>query len=214
MQQVASFLTIDENRHMRTASHLRPEIYQRILGEAERLFRTLGYGKTTIADIAAACRMSSANVYRYFENKAAINEAIARCLLHRIEAISMAIAEEDTRPAAERLKQLVLEQHRYTCEQYLQESKVHEMVIKAMDEQWPVIDAHIERLRGCYERVLQSGVDRGEFAAEAVTAYRHCVFNAVIPFAHPQVVAERYANDQGAQAHAMADFLIHALGAD
>jgi AcrR family transcriptional regulator len=198
---------------MSSARHLRPDIHQRILREAEQLFRTLGYTKTTIADIAGACGMSSANVYRYFENKAAINEAIARCLLQRIEDRSNVIATDHTRSAAERLKQLVLEQHRYTCEQYLQESKVHEMVIKAMDQQWPVIDAHIEQLRRCYAEVLQSGVARGEFAAKAVAQFSHAVFNAVIPFAHPQIVAERYSNDQGTQADLMADFLIHALRA-
>ena len=47
-----------------------------IVEAAERLFRTLGYQKTTVADIARALRMSPANVYRFFPSKAAINEAI------------------------------------------------------------------------------------------------------------------------------------------
>ncbi len=38
----------------------------RIADAAERLFRTLGYQKTAVADIARECGMSPANVYRFF----------------------------------------------------------------------------------------------------------------------------------------------------
>ncbi|MBV8063194.1 MAG: hypothetical protein JOY51_06335, partial [Nevskia sp.] len=40
-----------------------------------------------------------------------------------------------------------------------------------------------------------------------------CVFNAIMPFCHPQLVAEKFAADQGVQAAMMADFLIEALRA-
>ena len=195
---------------MRNASSTRPETHEKILAEAERLFRFLGYAKTTVADIASACHMSTANVYRYFESKAALNEEITEVVLGRVEVHSREIAAEQS-SAAIRLKRLILAQHRYTCEQYLEDAKVHEIVIKAMDEQWGVIDAHIERLRDCFRRVLTDGVTAGEFDAQTVATRGECVFNAVIPFCHPQVVAERYARDNGRQASLMADFLIDAL---
>lgn len=190
----------------------RPDVHSRILAEAERLFRLLGYAKTTVADIAAACQMSTANVYRYFDSKATLNEEITEQVLSRLEEASRTIASEQG-PAADRLKRLVLAQHRYTCEQYLQESRVHEIVIKAMDEQWAVIDAHIDRLRECFRTILLDGVKQGEFDAQEVKVHAECVFNAVIPFCHPQVVAERYAKDEGRQAALMADFLVSALRA-
>ena len=203
-------MTINENRQMRTAAHQRPDVYEQILAVAEQLFRTLGYGKTTIADIAAALGMSSANIYRYFENKSAINEAITHRVLARAEALVQSILSAPD-SAATRLRRMILELHRYTCEQYLQESKVHEIVIKAMDEQWGVIDAHIKRLRASFQQVLDDGVAQGEFHPLAVAHYSDSVFNAVIPFCHPQVVAERFVRDDRQQAHRMADFLLHAL---
>ena len=48
----------------------------RILATAERFFREIGYQKTTVSDIAKTLRMSPANVYRFFESKKAINEAV------------------------------------------------------------------------------------------------------------------------------------------
>lgn len=38
-----------------------------ILATAERLFREIGYLKTTVADIAKTLKMSPANIYRFFD---------------------------------------------------------------------------------------------------------------------------------------------------
>lgn len=195
---------------MRNASQTQPETRDRILAEAERVFRAYGYAKTTVADIAKACGMSPANVYRFYESKAAINEAITALILKRQEDLALSIAAE-RRPAAQRLKKLIVEMHRFTCEQYLNESQVHEIVAKAMDEQWSVIDAHIERLRLLYRAVIDDGVRGGEFAGKDVEKRGNCVFNAIMPFCHPQLVAEKFAQDKGEQAEMMADFLIEAL---
>lgn len=197
---------------MRNAAQTQPETRDRILAEAERVFRAYGYAKTTVADIAKACGMSPANVYRFYESKAAINEATTALILRRQEDLALSIAAE-RRPAAQRLKKLILEMHRFTCEQYLNESQVHEIVRKAMDEQWSVIDAHIERLRLLYRAVIDDGVRTGEFAARDVEQRGTCVFNAIMPFCHPQLVAEKFAQDKGAQAELMADFLVEALRA-
>jgi AcrR family transcriptional regulator len=53
----------------------------RIVATAERLFREIGYQKTTVADIAKSLKMSPANVYRFFDSKKAINEAVAERLM-------------------------------------------------------------------------------------------------------------------------------------
>ncbi|GAC1623129.1 MAG: TetR family transcriptional regulator [Nevskia sp.] len=195
---------------MRSAAITQPEIRDRILTEAERLFRSIGYSKTTVADIAEACEMSPANVYRFFESKSAINEAITEVVLNRMEVLAQSIAREQ-RPASERLKKLIMEGHRFTCEQYLNESRVHEIVAKAMDEQWSVIDAHIERVRTSYRLIIEDGARSGEFQSRELDDRCQCVFNAVIPFCHPQLVAERFADDRGRQAALMAEFLVQAL---
>ena len=52
-----------------------------ILATAERLFREIGYLKTTVGDIAKTLKMSPANVYRFFDSKKAIHEGVARRLM-------------------------------------------------------------------------------------------------------------------------------------
>ena len=59
---------------------------------AERLFREIGYQKTTVADIAKMLRMSPANVYRFFDSKKAIHEGVARSLMGEVEIEAQRIA--------------------------------------------------------------------------------------------------------------------------
>ena len=60
------------------SEHIEPDTRDQILTVAERLFREIGYQKTTVADIAKVLRMSPANVYRFFDSKKAIHEGVAR----------------------------------------------------------------------------------------------------------------------------------------
>ena len=48
----------------------------RIVAAARELFRQFGFTKTAMQEIAAACDMSAANLYRFYENKLAIGVAV------------------------------------------------------------------------------------------------------------------------------------------
>ena len=67
------------------AEHIEGDTRDRILEVAERLFRVIGYQKTTVGDIAKELRMSPANVYRFFESKKAIHQSVARSLMGEVE---------------------------------------------------------------------------------------------------------------------------------
>src|ERR1700753_4345139 len=86
----------------------------RILVVAERLFRQIGYQKTTVGDIAKELRMSPANVYRFFDSKKAIHEGVARALMGEVEQAAQAIV---ARPGAAvpKLRELLTAIHRMNC---------------------------------------------------------------------------------------------------
>lgn len=197
---------------MRSASITQPEVRGQILATAEKLFRAYGYAKTTVADIARDCGMSPANVYRFFESKAAVNEAITEVLLSEVEARAQAIAAEH-RPVADRLRKMLLEMHGFALERFLRESSVHELCRKAMDEQWGVIEAHIHRIRALTRSLVEEGMKNGEFPRRDVDVTARCISNAMMPFCHPQTVAENFAKDQKRQAMQMGEFLVAALKA-
>src|SRR3984893_7262101 len=185
------------------------DIRERILITTERLFREIGYQKTTVADIAKTLRMSPANVYRFFDSKKAIHEGVARGLMGGVEDAAQAIA---TRPgsAASRLREMMTAIHRMNCERYLGDSKLHEMVEVAMEESWEVCVAHMERITQAIGSVIAQGAASGEFEAPDVPLAAMCACTAMMRFFHPQMMAQ-CANKPGPSLDEMIDFVIAGL---
>src|SRR5882724_251672 len=144
------------------AENVETDTRERILLTAERLFREIGYQKTTVADIAKALRMSPANVYRFFDSKKSINEGVARSLMGGVESAAHQIAAKRG-PASSRLRELLTTIHRMNSERYVDDSKLHEMVAVAMEEDWDVCVAHIECCTRIIGQVIADGVASGEF---------------------------------------------------
>ncbi|MGO4711160.1 TetR/AcrR family transcriptional regulator [Bradyrhizobium sp. 2TAF24] len=181
----------------------------RILVAAERLFREIGYQKTTVADIAKALRMSPANVYRFFDSKRAIHEAVARRLMGEVEIAATAIAFEDLEPVS-RLRRLLASIHHMNVERYTGDEKIHQMVAMAMEEDWQVCNAHFERLTGIIGKVIDDGVKQGVFAAPDLALAAMTTATAMSRFFHPQMIAQ-CAHKPGPTLEQMIDFVIAAL---
>jgi len=181
----------------------------RILVAAERLFREIGYQKTTVADIAKVLRMSPANVYRFFESKRAIHEAVARRLMGEVEIAATAIAFEDLEPVG-RLKRLLASIHHMNAERYTGDEKIHQMVAMAMEEDWQVCNAHFERLTGIIGKVIDDGVKAGVFEAPDLALAAMTTSTAMSRYFHPQMIAQ-CADKPGPTLEQMIDFVIAAL---
>ena len=191
------------------SEHIEPDTRERILVVAERLFREIGYQKTTVADIAKVLRMSPANVYRFFDSKKAIHEGVARTLMGGVEDAAQAIATGPG-PAAARLRELVTTIHRMNTERYVGDSKLHEMVEIAMEESWEVCVAHMQRLTETIAQVIAEGAASGEFDAPDVPLAAMCTCTAMMRFFHPQMIAQA-ANKPGPSLDQMVDFVLAGL---
>ncbi|WP_442754638.1 TetR/AcrR family transcriptional regulator [Methylocystis sp. JAN1] len=161
----------------------------RIVATAERLFREIGFQKTTVADIARELRMSPANVYRFFSSKSEIHVAVARQLMSEVETAAQMIASGPG-TASERLRALVLGNETMNADRYLADRKMHDMVEVALDEHWPTIDEHIDRIDAIVESVVAAGMESGEFAKGDARLAAKLVHMAVIRFCHPRLMVE------------------------
>jgi AcrR family transcriptional regulator len=191
--------------------HAETDARERILITAERLFREIGYQKTTVADIAKTLRMSPANVYRFFDSKKSITAGVARRLMGEVEQALQAIAKRPGN-AVERLRELLQTVHRMNSDRYAGDSKMHEMVAVAMEENWDVCLAHIEYIIGVTGEVIADGVASGEFHAADVRVAALTTLTAMLRFIHPQYIAE-FADKPTATLDQMIDFVIVALRA-
>lgn len=182
---------------------------ERILDVAERLFRQIGYQKTTVGDIAKELRMSPANVYRFFESKKAIHEGVARSLMGEVEQAGQAIIARPG-PAVAKMRELLATIHRMNSERYVGDFKLHEMVAIAMEESWEVCGAHMELIGQTVGAVIAEGVASGEFEVDDVHTAAMCACSAMIRFFHPQMIAQ-CANKPGPSLDEMIDFVLAAL---
>ena len=86
----------------------------RIVAAARKRFQHFGYGKTSMAEIAADCGMSPGNIYRFFPGKLDIAEAIAsddyKAHLERLTKL----ATRPDRNVREKLRDLLVEGLRRT----------------------------------------------------------------------------------------------------
>jgi AcrR family transcriptional regulator len=184
----------------------------RILIEAERLFRHFGYAKTTVADIADACRMSPANVYRFFASKSQINEAICGRIMSDLEGQLRRIATADA-PASERLTNFIELSARFIAETLVQEKKVHDMVVVAMEEQWASIQRHLQATTAMIAGIVASGIASGEFRPQDPYRAAKCVHSCLAALQHPVVVAQCRDEPDMASPAEMAAFILSALKA-
>jgi AcrR family transcriptional regulator len=191
------------------SEHIEPDTRERILVVAERLFREIGYQKTTVADIAKMLRMSPANVYRFFDSKKAINEGVARRLMGEVEDTAQTIAT-GPEPAGRRLRELMTSIHRMNSERYVGDSKLHEMVEIAMHESWDVCVAHMHQITETIAAVIADGAASGEFEAPDVPLAAMCACTAMMRFFHPQMIAQ-CANKPGPSLDQMIDFVLAGL---
>jgi AcrR family transcriptional regulator len=191
------------------SEHIETDTRERILVVAERLFRQIGYQKTTVADIAKELRMSPANVYRFFDSKKAIHEGVARGLMGEVEQAAQTIAA-GRGPAASRLRELMKTVNRMNTERYVGDSKLHEMVEIAMEEDWDVCVAHMLLITETIGSIVGQGAATGEFEVADVPLAAMCACTGMMRFFHPQMIAQ-CATKPGPTIDEMIDFVIAGL---
>lgn len=181
----------------------------KIIATAERLFREIGFQKTTVADIARELRMSPANIYRFFGAKSEINGAVARQLMSEVEAAVEKIARS-AGSSSDRLRRMIVANESMNAERYVADRKIHEMVEAAIVENWPIVDEHITFLETTIESVIADGVASGEFAPGDAMAAARLFLAAFARFLHPRLVVE-CADRPGPTSAQMIEFCLAAL---
>ncbi len=161
------------------------EISEQILDAAENRFRTYGFGKTTMAEIAGDIGMSTANLYRYYENKLAIGSAMAgRCFCERKEHLTEIVARSGL-TESQRLETFVLEMLNTMHAQFSNEPKVAELVEVIVTKRPDMIQEKIESDKNLIAKILQQGNESGEFEVKDVNEMSGYVLAATAQFVTP-----------------------------
>jgi AcrR family transcriptional regulator len=176
----------------------------RIMDVADRLFRQVGFAKTTVADIAAELDMSPANVYRFFASKNAIVEAICRRCLAELDERAWEIARSRGSAAA-RIERLILEILSYHKANLLTDKRVNDIVLVAIEDSWDAIEAHKEVMRNVVELILRDGIAAGEFEKVDPAETSLLLMRSLVAFVHPVLISQCLSSDEDVDAQAKAN---------
>ena len=189
------------------------EMRARILEVAEEHFRRIGYQKTSVADIASELGMSPANVYRFFPSRDAINKSICGRVLNEVSDVAVAIARTNA-PAMEKLDQLLTAVHRHNKMTLVKARHMHDLIVAAMQENWAIIKAHIERMVTIFEAIIREGIEAGEFEVEDAAEAARAVMCAFMPFFHPILIEHcvQHGEDAEEDLRGQIRFILKALG--
>ena len=183
--------------------------YKLIVEVAERLFREIGFQKTTVADIAREIGMSAANVYRLFAGKSAIKEAVCLNLLGKIETEAEKIAaSRDT--ATQKLRNLIGTVETIHFKQYVRDRKLYDLIEASLTKKSKSGRRHTERMTEILEQIIASGMASGEFSTGDATLASRLVNIACIRFCDPRLIVE-YKQEPGPTLDQMISFCLAAI---
>ncbi len=157
--------------------------------------------------------MSPANVYRFFPSRGAINEAICRRVVNEVADIAFAIARTNA-PASERLDRLLTAVHQHNRTKLINERRMHDMIVAAMQENRAIIKTHLERMVTIFEAIIREGSEAGEFQVEDPAEAARAVKAAFMPFFHPILIEHciQHGEDTEAGLREQIRFILKALG--
>lgn len=161
-------------------------VCNRILAAARKLFAHYGYSKTTMADIASECGMSPGNIYRFFEGKLDIAEAIAREDDQRRLADLDKVASASRCSARKKLRDYFLAELRTTFRIFDKEPNALEMARIIADRRPKFGEARVAAERKMIERMLVEGTEKGEFNVSDAAYSAEMIHSALLKFRFPQ----------------------------
>lgn len=181
-----------------------------ILEAANVHFRTYGYVKTTVADLAKAIGLSPAYIYKFFESKQAIGEAVCRQALGRVADELREIAREP-KPAATRLRLTFQTVARRGAEVCFSDRKLHDLAVTACAENWQPIRDHQAALLEIIRGLLVEGRESGEFERKTpIAETSQAILQTLELFSQPLLLEQNIADPEG-RAESVANLVLRSL---
>ncbi len=186
------------------------DVADRIVRGAERLFRRIGFAKTTVADIAREAGISTAYVYRFYPSKLSICQAVCSGLMQRLTDVlwqEVGSTLEPDRKVRRIYVRLMEEAIRLQAEG----ERLTEMVAASMAENWDSVDAFRATLLAVAENVIRQGVDEGMFDVPEIDSAARGMAATLLLCSHPVLVQEALSEDPIERAQSIAALVVGGL---
>lgn len=160
-------------------------VRDQIIEAADQHFSHYGYGKTTVADLAKAIGFSKAYIYKFFDSKQAIGEAICtRCLGTLFGAVEDSIA--GGKSATDKLRRVFRSISSESCTLFFTDRKLYDIAAYSCAENWPSSQEYVEKVAALLAEIIQEGRASGEFERKTpVDETVRAIIHVLQPFMNP-----------------------------
>jgi AcrR family transcriptional regulator len=160
-------------------------VREQIVEAAEEHFSRYGYEKTTVSDLAKAIGFSKAYIYKFFDSKQAIGEAIcAKTLSAIVAAVEEAVAGATT--PTEKFRRMFKTLTATSVSLFFNDRKLYDIAASSAGEGWPSARAYAERIRQILMDVVREGRETGEFERKTpLDETVHAIYLVMLPFVNP-----------------------------
>lgn len=158
-----------------------------IVEAARKRFKHYGYGKTTMAELAADCNMSPGNLYRYFPSKLDIAEAIADEASDEILAQLRVIAEQHDRGPTDRLVDYFFASLRLSYQKLDEARNIVELAQVISRERPQFANRELAHERTILCKLLEAGNAAGEFKVADAHRCAEMLQCATMKYRYPQL---------------------------
>jgi AcrR family transcriptional regulator len=160
-------------------------VRDQIVEAAGEHFSHYGYEKTTVSDLAKEIGFSKAYIYKFFDSKQAIGEAICSKTLNAIVvAVEEAVAGAST--PTEKFRRMFKALVSTSVSLFFNDRKLYDIAAFSAGEGWPSARAYTERIRQILMEIVREGRETGEFERKTpLDEMAHAIFLVMLPFVNP-----------------------------
>lgn len=160
-------------------------VRDQIIEAANECFARYGFQKTTVSDLAKSIGFSKAYIYRFFESKQAIGEAICQSRLDIIIGSARSAMAEAT-GANDRFRRMFRSVTTLGVELFFDDRKIYEVAALAASEDWNSARSYTQTLMSIIEDIVKEGRENGEFERKTpLDETCRSIFYAMMPFTNP-----------------------------
>jgi AcrR family transcriptional regulator len=160
-------------------------IREQIVSAANEHFAKYGYGKTTVSDLAREIGFSKAYIYKFFDSKQAIGEAICtQCLDTVLATVTQALG--DAKSPTDKLRRMFRAIVRASAELFFSDRKLYDIASYSVIEKWSSSSLYCDRIYAMLEQILLEGRQSGEFERKTpLDETCRAITQAMQPFTNP-----------------------------
>lgn len=162
---------------------------QQIMEAADQIIQEKGAISFTMTDLAAAAGMSQSNLYRFFESKDALAEAMAGEWFADLEVIMRELVDADM-PVEEKLFAFFARRLEIKRARFEEDPELFASYMELGDEHFEVIKGYVDLADHYMATILAEAMEAGYFKGLELDAVVSLVNTMMQPFCNPKLMMQ------------------------